>query len=824
MRMMSRIRKTPRRNEKKARSSWPVAYRWAAMGTLVAYSAVGTKTLSAAQAQELQRPKPSNGSSAQTQGTLPTHRFDIPAGPLDGVLPVFERTTGYTVTLANERLRTISSKGVSGSFTADQALEKILADTGLAYHFTSTTNVSVDLKSIATSVEVTASVEALAASAPKFAQDPLDTPQTITAVPNAVMQQQGVTTLRDALRNVAGISLAAGEGGAQGDNLTIGGFTARNDLFIDGMRDFGSYYRDPFNTQEVEVLQGPASVMFGRGSTGGAVNQASKTPGSAKFVSGGLDLGTDLTRRVTFDIDRPLPSLGHGDAFRLNVMGDEGNVAGRDVAENRRFGVAPSLALGLGTATRWTFSYMHQNADDIPDYGIPWMFNGPAPVPRHDYYGFQNGNYLRTYDDIGTAKVEHDVNSHITLRDQIRYANYVRDVLITEPQLPAGVTPATPLSSIQITRHEIGVNSTESYLDEQLDMTAHAQTGFIRHDIVAGIEGGRETSDPTRPTWTNRPTTSLLDPNPDQALTGTATITSIVHTTSVTAAAYALDTMKIGKHWDLTGGIRWDRFDTRYSQMVAPVAAFRRIDEMPSWKAAAVYKPVSMGSIYFDAGTSFNPSAESLSLSASTASLPPEKNLTYEFGTKWDFPRSRLSASAAAFRTDKLNAREPDPTNSLLNVLAGNQRVNGVQVQVRAHISSRWDMLGGYAHLDARVVSSNYYPASVGARLANVPANTFNFWSTYRLPWRFETGVGGNFVSSRTASSTAPLDPTTGLVKQVPGYWVFSAMVEHRLMEHLDFQVNITNIANRYYYDELHPAHIVLGPGRSALAGLKFKF
>ncbi len=157
-------------------------------------------------------------------------------------------------------------------------------------------------------------------------------------------------------------------------------------------------------------------------------------------------------------------------------------------------------------------------------------------------------------------------------------------------------------------------------------MTAHAQTGFIRHDIVAGIEGGRETSDPTRPTWTNVPTTSLLNPNPDQALTGTATITSIVHTTSVTAAAYALDTMKIGKHWDLTGGIRWDRFDTRYSQSVAPVAAFRRIDEMPSWKAAAVYKPVAIGSIYFDAGTSFNPSAESLSLSASTASLPPEKN------------------------------------------------------------------------------------------------------------------------------------------------------------------------------------------------------
>jgi catecholate siderophore receptor len=150
--------------------------------------------------------------------------------------------------------------------------------------------------------------------------------------------------------------------------------------------------------------------------------------------------------------------------------------------------------------------------------------------------------------------------------------------------------------------------------------------------------------------------------------------------------------------------------------------------------------------------------------------------------------------------------------------------VNGAQIQVRARIISRWDTLAGYARLDGRVISSNYYPAAIGARLANVPEDTFNFWTAYRLPGNWETGAGGNYVSSRTASSTAPLDPATGLVKQVPGYWVFNAIASHRLTEHLDIQVNITNIANRYYYDELHPAHIVLGPGRSALAGLKFKF
>ena len=292
----------------------------------------------------------------------------------------------------------------------------------------------------------------------------------------------------------------------------------------------------------------------------------------------------------------------------------------------------------------------------------------------------------------------------------------------------------------------------------------------------------------------------------------------------VEAAAYVLDTVKVGRRWDFSGGFRFDRFDTDYQQTLGTPSAYSRVDNMPSWRAAAVYKPVSFGSIYVDAGTSFNPSAESLSLSSTTASLPPEKNRTYELGSKWDFPHSRLSLRAALFRTTKLNAREPDPNNTLLNVLAGTQRVNGAQVEVRARLTSRWDLMASYANLDARVVSSNYYPASIGAQLANVPRNSFNFWSTWSLPGRWDTGFGGNFVSSRTASSTAPFDATTGLVKAVPGYWVFNAMARHPLAEHVDLQVNLANLANRYYYDELHPGHIVLGPGRSALIGLKFKF
>ena len=789
---------------------------WVAVGALAAYSATDASKVALAQKLPETHQVATNRAEA-----LPVRRYQLAAGPLEAVLDGFRRTSGAQVTVADPALLTIQSPGLTGVFTDEQAIRQLLSGTGLTYSFNEGSGFSILLKPAVATVDVNDSAALVSSSMPKYQQPLLDTPQTVGIVSQATMQQQGATTLRDSLRNVAGISLAAGEGGSQGDNLTIRGFTARNDLFIDGMRDFGSYYRDPFNTEEVEVLQGPSSVTFGRGSTGGIVNQATKTANLNQFLAVDLGFGTDTTRRATLDWDVPIPSLGSGAAFRLNAMGNIGGVAGRDVVKNRRDGFAPSLALGLGTPTRLTFSFFHQNADDIPDYGIPWLFNGPSPVNRNNYYGLENGNFLRTYDDIGTIKLEHDLNDKVTIRNQVRYANYVRDALITEPQL-TGVKPTTPLSQMRVTRHEIGVNSTETFLDDQLDLIAHFETGKLRHTFVTGVEGGRETSDPTRPNFT-APTTSLLNPNPNQSLNPNVTITSRVSDTAVSAGVYALDTISIGK-WAFTGGIRFDRFDNTYDQMVAPVAHFNRVDQKPTWRAAVVYKPIPIASLYFDAGTSFNPSAETLALSAGTANLAPESNRTYEFGTKWDLNRSKLQVNASWFRTTKENAREASPTNSLLYVLAGNQRVSGVQTDVRGHIMSRWDLLASYAYLDSRVVNSQFYPGAIGYPLANVPKNTFGFWSTHRLPKHSELGAGTNYVSSRNASSTVPLDPTTHLVKQVPGYWVFNAMASHSFGEHVDLQVNVYNIANRYYYDQLHPGHIVLGAGRSALVDLRFKF
>jgi catecholate siderophore receptor len=753
---------------------------------------------------------------------LPVRRYDSAPGNLDTLVHEFQKIAGVTIVFSNPAAAQVFSPGVSGVYTATQALDKLLANTGVEYRVANDKTIQLSLKSVQTVIEVQANSPQLAVSMPKFTEPLLNTPQTIGVVSNRTMEQQGASTLRDALRNVAGISLAAGEGGSQGDNLTIRGFTARNDLFIDGMRDFGSYYRDPFNTQEIEVLQGASSAAFGRGSTGGVVNQASKTPDLNRYVTAGLAFGTDLTRRGEIDLNIPISKLGPGASFRLNAMGHISDVAGRDVAENRRTGIAPSLSLGLGTPTRLTLSYFHQNADDIPDYGIPWLFNGPATVNRRNYYGLENGNFLRTYDDIGTAKVEHDFNSHITIRNQFRYANYARNVLITEPRIN-NATLTTPLSAMIVTRNQLASNSTETFLNDQLDLSAHFETGKIRHNFVTGFEAGRETSDPTRPIYT-APTTSLLSPNFNQSLTGNPGISSSVIDTAVSTGVYAVDTAKFGRHWELTGGVRFDRFANDYASRIAPFSSFHRVDTKPTWRGAISYHPVAAGTLYFAAGTSFNPSAETLALSAGSANLPPESNKSYEFGTKWSLAHSRLSVNSSWFRTIKENARETDPSNPLLVVLAGTQKVSGAEVDVTGHVTSRWDILSSYAYLDSRVVGSQFFPGAIGYPLANVPKNTFAFWSNNRLPAHFNFGVGTNYVSSRTASSTVPLDPTTGLIKQVPGYWVFNAMLSHPITEHIDLQVNAYNLANRYYYDQLHPGHIVLGPGRSALVGIKFKF
>ena len=807
------------------------------MGTIAAYAAAATSSKAA-----LLFAMPGRGHHQESQAQLTVRRFDIPPGPLDIALEQYAKVCSLTLeyTVPKETIPGFKSRGVSGLYSQQQAIRQILAGTGLDFTFSGPDAVSIGVKN-AQSVTVSATaIDSVALS--KIPTPLVDTPQSITAIPKNVLADQGVSTLRDTLRNAPGISLAAGEGATQGDNLTIRGFTAQDDIFLDGMRDIGNYYRDPFNYEQVDVLEGPAGVEFGRGSTGGVINQESKAPELHPFITVDGEGGTDLTRRFTADINEPLPQLADGMAFRLNVMGHDSGIAQRDVVTNRRYGVAPTLAMGLNSPMRLTFSYFHFTEDDIPDYGLPWYFGSPAPVPRHNYYGFSDRNFLRTDVDMGGMKIEHDLGSHGLIRNFVRYGNYQRKWQITEPQVnnasTGPITPETPLDQVKVNRNQLAGQSVETSFWDQADVTLTGKLFGIRQTGVVGIEGGKETSDPIRTMYTNAaglntvPLTNLLDPDPYQEFSGTASPKSNVHTTAHSFGAYVLDTFELGRQWELSGGARWDRFDAAYNAVNyafnsngaligTPVSFIQPLDK-PTWRGALVYKPRSNGSIYFDYGTSFDPSAEGLALTQATAATPPEENNTYEAGSKWDLNNGRFTARAALFRTTKLNAREPNPNDSSIDVLAGTQRVEGAEIGVQGHVTDRWELLSSYTFLHSEVVSSKYYPAAVGQPLNNVPENLFNLWTEYRLTPRIEIGGGGNFVDSRTAN-TATLTPTT-IVESAPGYWIFNAMGKYDITERMSFQVNVNNLFDRFYFDELHPGHVIPGAGASALFGLNYKF
>jgi catecholate siderophore receptor len=819
--------------------------------------------------------------------------YDIPAGSLSEVLHAYEQITGVRVVL---KLpvggdQGIQSPGVSGSFTDDAALRLLLTKTGLSYHFEGLHRVEVSIRNTE-QVDVTATAPMLSLN--QFPEPVLDTAQTINMVPQYILQEQAATTLRDGLRNVPGISMAAGEGGAQGDTLTIRGFNARNDIFLDGIRDFGSYYRDAFDYESIDVLQGPAGVEFGRGSTGGIVNQETKQPLANEFVHVGAQFGTNLMRRVTADINEPLKDFGNGVAFRLNVVGTQSNVAERQITETRRFGIAPSLIFGLNTPTRYTVQYLHESENTTPDYGLPYFGPGVPAVDRSTYYGFAADNYLRTNPDIMTGKVEHDVNSHIVVRNELRWANYPRDVRITEPLINTTATLAnptaiggaatatcaqastaaascyalnTPLSQVTVKRNQLTSRSTEDLLWDQASGSFNFHLFGIDNDAVVIVEGGRERSDPNRNSYTV-PYVPLINPNPYDPFAPTTTVPGVTtHVATQSFGAGFNDTVKVREWLQLSGGVRFDYFNanstTPANFAATPVTAAtsgNRLDRQPTYRAAIAVKPKPQGSIYFDYGTSFNPSAESLSLSANNALAAPEENQTFELGAKWSYMRDRLNLSGSLFRTEKQNAHETDPNNSNNTLTVGTYLVRGVQVGAIGHLPRNFDLILGYAYLngyleysglnaspfnavnvalialhDPRANTAPYFINPTGFPLANVPKNSGNIWLTHRLFAGVTGGFGGNYLSARRASSSsligvyntsAPTNLTQVplVAKSIPGYWVFSAMVRRPINERIDLQANIQNLTNKFFIDEPHPNHLVPGEGLNAQFGLNYKF
>lgn len=652
-----------------------------------------------------------------------------------------------------------------------------------------------------------------------------NTPQSVTLVTQALMQEQGATRLEDALRNVPGVTLNAGEGAARGDTVNLRGFSAFNDFFLDGIRDAAVYNRDSFNLEAVEVVKGPSATLFGRGSTGGAINQVSKAPGLSPFAIVTGEVGTNDAYRGTADIDQP---IGPNAAIRLNAMGESSAVAERDDVKNRRWGVAPSLAVGLGQPTTVTFSYLHQQEDDVPDAGVPFVDGRPAPVARTNFYGLASDR-TTAQDDIGTARIRHDFSPSLSLADTIRYANYAFDYTFDAPNF--GATPptaATPLSSILVGRDSPSSSGVQTNLTNQLDLTSRFQTGFVTHTLVTGIELARQTNDLDRyvnpfngaNNWI--PETSLLHPDPNQVRPHEP-ISAVQHTTADSESAYVNDIIGLGAHVDLIAAVRFDRFAADYRQTALSTGAVTNlghVDNVFSPRLALVFKPAANQSYYLSYGTSFDPSAEALTLTTKTANLGPVKARTFEVGGKWNVLDNRLLLTAAAFQVEVDNAQTNDPDNPTLTVLNGDERVDGFELGASGHLTSKLEITAGYTYLDGQTIASGT-AADVGKFMPNVARNAANVWAEYEFTHGFELGVGANYLGKRFADS--------GEAASVPAYLVWNAMAAYRVNDHLTLQVNAINLFNSLYFDGLYYTsasenHAIPGAGRTIKLTARARF
>lgn len=660
-------------------------------------------------------------------------------------------------------------------------------------------------------------------SSPRFTQPLRDIAQSVEVIPSVVIEQQGASSLRDVLRNTPGITFQAGEGGgAPGDNLYIRGFSARTDIFVDGVRDSGDFSRDSFNVEQVEVVKGPSSSHTGRGSTGGTVNLVTKKPLEAKFTQINAEVGTADHLRASLDFNQPLNGEGTM-GVRLNLMAQDSGVAGRDEVESKSLGVAPAFTFPLGPSTRVTANYQHLEQNNLPDYGL---WRDATTDPNYDwsaFYGLTERDFEDIESDSAALEIHHEMSEDFTLRNLTRASRNTRQAGVTSPRL-SRTDPET-----MARRDDFKTQDREnSIVANQTDLQLSLGSEEARHDIVVGLELSREIYKNFGVTVTgDAPETDLYHPTPNDPWNGTIARSGAVSKgTGDTTALFLGENFSLGRHWEFGGSVRREEFDASVEDRAVDggTTEFSRKDAMTSWRGSVVYKPFEQASVYASIGTSFNPSAEALTLSESSRrgtsttnnpNLEPQKNKSYEVGAKWDALEGRLFLSTALFRTVKSHSYETDANDNL--VPAGDRTVEGIELSIAGYLTPEWYVYGGFSYMESSVESG------IGAEeveLAYTPGKSFNLWTTYAILDGFTLGAGAQYTGDYYYSNSN--DPS-GIPDQA-SYWLLNAMIAYSFSERFTLRLNVDNLADERYIERGYSAHFTPGPSRSATLTAELRF
>lgn len=694
-------------------------------------------------------------------------------------------------------------------------------------------------------------VRVSAASSPKFTADLIDTPQTITVVTAQTIAEQNLLSLRDVLSTVPGITFGAGEGGGgYGDSINLRGFAGSNDVTIDGFRDSAQYTRsDPFNLEQIEVINGASSVFTGAGSVGGSVNMVTKTALAADFNRFAVAGGTDGYGRFAADVNQQLSDTA---AVRLNVMAHRNDVPGRDVEEQERWGVAPSLAFGLGTGTTVSLSYLYQTDDNTPQYGIP-TYRGHVmqDVDREAYYGYRNVDRQEIDVNAFTVLFAHSFGDGATLRNQTRWQQVDQFALVNPPQgtfclstglqptgiacpatmLPDQYQPSGPRGTTRDTRNQLIVNQTDymkAFATGPLQHTANL--GFSLASESYSLKNGNSLRNPDGATPNPvLPVTSISAP--DSLWNGPVNfiLAQTTRGSMDTIAAYLFDDIRFSERWSFNGGLRVENVQSDFAQVnyATPAAGGAATPLVPghientlfSYRGGLVFKPVPNASVYLAYGNSETPSIATVNGNCTitgannNCNLDPEEAQNIELGTKWDLLENRLSVTAAISRNERSNYRVNDPGNpdnpSGQQVLDGRARVDALLLGVAGRITDNWSIFANYTFLDSEVLqgASNFVAEqggdyTRGDPLLNTPENAASLWTTWDAMQGLQLGYGLTWQDEVVVvQHTAPtgLVPPGSPLPTAPGYVVHRAMASYRFNRNFSLQLNINNIFDKEY-------------------------
>lgn len=713
---------------------------------------------------------------------------------------------------------------------------------------TATATTSVAAESAATAVQGVQTVTVSAqkeddfsrnsTSLSKLSPDLRDVPQSITVLSKALLQSQGAVSLSDALRNVPGVTLGGAEGGQIGNNINLNGFTARTDIYLDGLRDRGQYYRDTFALDSVEVLMGPSSMLFGRGSTGGVINQVSKVAQRLPVTEIDASVTSNGMLRTTVDIDRAVDATS---ALRIAGMAQSGKTTTRDEMKNQDFGLAPSLKIGIGTPTEITLSALLQKNHDMPDYGFSPLQGRPVNVRHDNFYGDTDD---RTNQDVATfsALVVHRLGAEATVRNEIQSNHVHVDARETASQSlgvpgtgngftngfrPAVASDAFDALFVKLQGHDRVI--TDHSVFDQLDVSVRLDTGPVHHDVITGAEIGKDTyanQSYTRTGTCNGVTLiagyvgceSLVAPVYTDSPAGVPDVKTNLSTSSADShGAYLSDTLSFGPRFKLVAGVRRDWFDAQIANKITsattPASVVQDVS-YTSYRAGGIWQPTLAQSYYVSYSTSFNPSLEQLTnTTGGTKPLPPETNKAYEAGGKVDLLGGKMSVNAAVFQITQDNARSADSSGNY--TATGTIRVRGARLGGSGLLARGWKAFAGYAWLDAKIIDG-VGVGTQGMVPANTPRHSGTLWSTYELMPHWDLGGGAVYQSRRYAANTD--------LVQAGGYARWDATVGYHQPKYA-VRVNVFNLFDRKYFDALIASdggRSVPGTGRSAMLSFSY--